>query len=313
MGQPYNEFKPLIYILVAYGLFHLMKDRAAPKCLKIITFSYFLIRVTFSCITSMVVFVSIFRSSDLTQKLNPIFDTLSSLTNSCHLFYICSSNYGFFEFLQTLNRSGESKGDIKRIVCLVIGCGIVSTLLLQTVNAIYFLRDDSGNELVFVPFLSLFNLDVQSFKSVLTIYALVENGIFGQFTYVFCPLFYSKISIKVATEFWEWHKSLSRKLSSESLQIGGETLEELRLQYEDLVKVVRFADRFMSSFLGINLILHLANTLFLSYNVIMFWEIWRIFSIYIIYGILIVAILILSSSMITRKVSAMEIYKRPEP
>ena len=90
-----------------------------------------------------------------------------------------------------------------------------------------------------------------------------------------------------------------------------EILEELRLQYEELVKVVRFADRFMSSFMGINLILHLANTFFLSYNVIMFWEIWKIFSIYIIYGILIVATLILSSSMITKKVSAMEIYKQP--
>ncbi len=311
MGQPYNEFKPFIYILAAFGLFHFMKDRAASRCLKIITFSYFLIRVTFSSITAMVVFVSVFRSSDLTQKVNPIFDTLSSLTSSCHLFYLCSSNYGFFEFLQTLKRSGESKGDTKRIIWLAIGIGIACTLPLQTINAIYFLQNDSGHQLVFVPFLSIFNLDVRSFKSSLKIYALVENGIFGQFTYVFCPLFYSTIAIKVGAEFWEWHKSLSRKISSKPLHVGAETLEELRLQYEELVKVVRFADRFMSSFLGINLVLHLANIFFLSYNVIMFWELWKLFSIYIIYGILIIAILILSSSMITRKVSAMEMIKLP--
>ena len=142
-------------------------------------------------------------------------------------------------------------------------------------------------------------------------YLLIQNGIFGSLSFTFTPIFYSVIAIRVAMEFWDWHKNLIIQISLESLQIETGIIEEFRLRYENLVRIVRFTDKFMSSFLGINLILHIANICFLSYNVIMYWVIWKDFSPYIIYGIFILGMLVFSCSMVTYKVGIMNSIMKP--
>ncbi len=306
MGELFHEFSPLVYIMTVL-LFHFMKHRTASRYLKIATLSYCLIRLTFSCLTFIVVFVSLFSNNNLTQKINPAFDTLSTLLNMCHLVYICTSKHGFIAFHETVKISAKSQRKMKKYIWAGISFGIVLVAPLFIMNAMYFLGEHSDKhehiDFIFGSTLSYFGLDIQRYRPFLITYFFIDNGMFGPLTYVFTPIFYSAISIKVAMKFREWHESLVEKITLECIYDEPGVVEMFRMKYEHLMTVIRMTERFLSSFLGINLILHVANICFLSYNVITYWDVWKEFSIYIIYGIIIISILVFSCSMITCKVS----------
>ncbi len=157
-------------------------------------------------------------------------------------------------------------------------------------------------KLLFAPILSYLGLDLHRFESFIRIYLFIQNGLFGSVTFMFAPIFYSVIALRIGKEFSEWNKQLIVGMSSDTLQANGGIIEELRLRYENLIRLVQFSDHFMSSFLGINLVLHITTICFLSYNAIMYWGIWKDFFLYIVYCITIIAMLVLSCSMVTKKV-----------
>ena len=117
-------------MLACFGLFHFMKDRKASKCLKITSFVYCGFRLMFTWLINIILFISLFTSSHITQNINANFDTVISLTNSCHLFYICTSSRGLTEFAEILDMSGESRRKLRKSIFGAIGFGTILTIPL---------------------------------------------------------------------------------------------------------------------------------------------------------------------------------------
>ena len=306
MMHNYTEFKYITYVLLAFGLYHVLQDRKKKAIWRYLSFSYCLIRTFFS-IFNIIIYVVIlfFGGGMLTYKLNVLLSSVHIAMNVIFLLYLFLQGKMLTRFIEIWGQSRMTFYD-KNSKCINIPILALSGLLIipsvgVQIN-VSFLDENMYSFYYNTYYGPLLNVNSTLIMQSVRSYLFMTACIFDTMATVLIPIWYLTISLVLMAEFSQFNKLIRKHITSKTINANINIIEEHRLRFEMLFETVQAADKFLCFYLGINLFSQVGSVCFVSYNIITNWHEWSTLMAYVGYHIIILYILVGGSSIVSYKV-----------
>ena len=306
MMHNYKEFKYITYVLLAFGLYHILQDRNKKAIWRYLSFSYCLIRTFFSIFNIIIYVVVLFFGGGMfTHKLNVLLSSVHIAVNVIFVLYLFSQGKMLTKFIEIWEQSMvtiyNKNNKCINMPILALGCLLIIPSVGVQINVSFL--DEAMYSFYFKtyygPFLNVNStLIMQSVRS----YFFMTACIFDTMTTVLIPIWYLAISLVLMAEFSQLNKLIRKHITSKTINANINLIEEHRLRFEMLSETVQAADKFLCFYIGINLFSQVASVCFVSYNIITNWHEWSPLAAYVGYHIIILYILVGGSSIVSYKV-----------
>ena len=300
-----SEFKLVFNLLACFGIVHFLHDRSKPASIKYVTFLYCLLRNIIAFLNLIQVPISLIMSdASIIERVVALFYTTLTAINCHYLFYLCTYESDLNTFFRHWHSfkltTDKSSYSIRRYIFLGVACA--GTAISYYSYSTFFTQ--GTGEIIRLHVGYVFKGDTSIF--IAKLYFFVTMAVFETLSMAFVPIFYINISLAISWEFSTWREQCKKNVTATSIQNDNILIANYMKMYENLSNNVRIADEFVSYYLGSNLMIMCCHVCFLLYVAITNWQQWAFLALFIAFGLIIILILIVGSSMINSKVCLLQ-------